>query len=211
MEGYAPLTSILSAQAGAENEPRSPRVIGRVRITCARQIRLSLSKRERMEVRDCSALVPRAQTRLLATRCRVPGELDGSKISTQQLHGGLGSRTAFDPELGRDGSYVHRRPIRRLALRSDSRNPRRNRRTDVGGEICSQRNFGSASVAKECVQAQWPSVAAMERAPQRFILIINAFLEKSVYVRPSPQSSPRKRGDADWAGSREWRVSNRAM
>jgi hypothetical protein len=45
---------------------------------------------------------------------------------------------------------------------------------DVGVEICSPRNFGSVIVAKEFVQDQLPFFAAIERDPQRLILIINA-------------------------------------
>ena len=107
-----------------------------------------------MEVRECSTAVVLVQTRLLATRCRLLGEPDDSRIATQQLHAEPGILTAFDREFGLPDSYVRRRPIRQPALRWDNRNPGHNRRTDVGGEICSPRNSGSVSAAKESVQAQ---------------------------------------------------------
>ena len=131
-----------------------------------------------MKVRVCFAVAPRVRTRLLARRYRVLGEPDDSRIAKQRLHGGLGIPTAFDREFGLHGSYARRRPTRWLALRSDNRNPRRNHRTDVGGEICSPRNFGSVSVAKEYVRAQSPSFAAIERDPRRLILTVNASSEK---------------------------------
>jgi hypothetical protein len=114
---------------------------------------------------------------LPATLYRALDEPDDSKIAKQRLHGGLGIPTAFDREFGLHGSYARRRPTRWLALRSDNRNPRRNHRTDVGGEICSPRNFGSVSVAKEYVRAQSPSFAAIERDPRRLILTVNASSE----------------------------------
>jgi hypothetical protein len=115
-----------------------------------------------MKVRDCLTAVGLVQTRLLATRCRVPGEPDDSGIATQRLHAEPGILTAFDREFGLPDSYV-RRLMRQPALRWDNRNPGRNRRTDVGGEICSPRNFGSVGAARESVQAQSPSFATIER------------------------------------------------
>jgi hypothetical protein len=67
---------------------------------------------------------------------------------------------------------------------------------DAGGETYSLQNFGSVNVVKEYVQAQSPSFAAVERDPQRVILTVNASSEKHFRI-PSPQSSPRKRGEAD--------------
>jgi hypothetical protein len=103
-------------------------------------VRLSLCQRERMKVRDCLSAIVLVQTRLLATRCRALAESDDSRIATQRLHAERGSLTAFDREFGLPDSYVRRRPIRQPALRWDNRNPGRNRRTDIAGEICSPRN-----------------------------------------------------------------------
>ena len=146
--------------------------------------RLSLCRRERMKVRDCFSVAPRVRTRLLATRCRALGEPDDSRIATQQGHGRPGILTAFDRDFGLHGSYARRRPTRWLALRSDNRNPRRNRRTDVGGEICIPRNFGSLSVAREYVQAQSPFFAAIERDPRGLILTVNVSSEKGFVDAP---------------------------
>jgi hypothetical protein len=148
-----------------------------------------------MKVRDYFLSLSPVRTRLLATRCQALGEPDDSRIAKQRLHGGLGISTAFDREFGLHGSYARRRPTRWLALRSDNRNPRRNHRKDVAGEICGPRNFGSVGVAKEYVQAQSPSFAVSERDPRRLILTVNAPSEKCGC--PSPQSSPRQRGEAE--------------
>jgi len=148
-------------------------------------------------VRDCLAAALEVRSKLLATRCRAPGEPDDSKISIQRLHSEPGVPTAFDHELGLHDSYVHRRPIRSPALRWDNRNPRRKGRRDVGGETCSLRNFGSASVAKEYVQAASPSFAAIERDPQRLLLTINSSSEKPLtntpHLNPLPVGGARQR------------------
>jgi hypothetical protein len=166
----------------------------RSRAACVRN-RLSLPQRERMKVRDCFAVAPRVRTRSLATRYRALGEPDDSRIATQGCRGEPGIPSAFDREFGLHGSYAHRRPIRPPALRSDNRNPTRNRRTDADGEICSPRNFGSASFAKECVQVQSPSFAAIERDPQQSILKLNASSKEAVsapHLNPLPASGARR-------------------
>jgi len=169
-----------------------------MRTPCPDYIRLSLSQRERTKVRVCLAAALRLRTRSLAARCRALGEPDDSRIATRRLHGEPGIPSVFDREFGLRGSYVHRRPIRWPALRSDNRNPKRNRRTGVGGEICSLRSFGSVSVAKEPVQVQSPSFAAIGRDPQRFILTIDTSSEKpfadTPHLNPLPASGARRYG-----------------
>jgi hypothetical protein len=150
-----------------------------------------------MKVRDCFSVVPRVRTRLLATRCRALRGPDDSRIAKQRLHAGPGVPIALDREFGLHGSYARRRPTRWRALRSDNRNPRRNRRADVGAEICSPRNFGSLSVAKEYAQAQSPSFAAIERDPRRLILTVQASFEKGFvdapHLNPLPASGAKRR------------------
>ena len=68
---------------------------------------------------------------------------------------------------------------------------------DVDVEIYIPRNFGSVSVAKEYVRAQSHSFAAIERDPQRFILMPNESPKSRFAEAPSPQSSPRRRGEAE--------------
>ncbi len=147
-------------------------------------------------MRDCLTAVGLLQTRLLVTRCRVLGEPGDSRIATQRFHAEPGILSAFDREFGVPDSYVRRRPIRQPALRWDNRNPGRNRLTDVGGEICSLRNFDSVSVARESVQAQSPSFATIERDSQRFILTIKRIFRKEFpdapHLNPLPASGARR-------------------
>ena len=154
-------------------------------------VRLSLCQRERMKVRDCLTAVGLVQTRLLATRCRVRCEPDDSRIATQRLHAEPGILPAFDREFGLPDSNVRRRPVRQPVLRSDNRNPRRNRRTDVGGEICGPRNFGSVRAARESVQAQSPFFATISRDSQRFILTMNACSKRSFRMPLTSILSPQ--------------------
>src|SRR5262249_4597869 len=135
--------------------------------------------------------VARVRTRLLATRCRALAESDDSRIATQRLHVERGILTAFDREFGLPDTYVRHRPIREPALRSDNRNPARNRRTDVSGEICSQQDSGSVSAAKESVQAQWPFFATIERDSQRFILAMNLSSENGFQMPLTSILSPQ--------------------
>jgi hypothetical protein len=144
-------------------------------------------------VRVCLAVALPARARVLATRCQALVESDDSRIATQQLHGAPEIPSAFDRDFGPQRSYVLRRPIRSPALRSDNRNPKRNHRMGVGVEICTRQNFGSASIAKESVQAQSTSFAAIERDPQRFILTSDTSSEKPFADTPltsilSPQA-----------------------
>jgi hypothetical protein len=158
---------------------------------------LSLCQRERTKVRDCFAVARRVRTRLLATRYQALDEPGDSRIAKRGLHGGQGILIAFDRAFGLHGSYARRRPTRWQALRLDNRNPTRNPRTDVGGEICSPRNFGSLSVAKEYAQAQSPSFAAIERDPRRLIVTVNVSSEKGFvdapHLNPLPASGERRR------------------
>ena len=65
-----------------------------------------------MKVRDCFSVAPRVPTRLLATRYRVPGEPDDSRIAIQRVHDEPGILSAFHRDFVTHDSYVLRRPIR---------------------------------------------------------------------------------------------------
>jgi hypothetical protein len=157
------------------------------------KIRLSLWQRERIKVRDWTRTAPAAQTRSPARRCQVPGEPDDSKIAVQRFLCESGMPSAFDPEFVRHDSNARHRPIRSRALRSDSRNPECSSPTDADGEICSLQSFGSANAAKVCAQDRLLSFATNERDSRRIILLTSTVSES-----PSPQSSPRKRGEAQY-------------
>jgi hypothetical protein len=157
--------------------------------------RLSLCQRERTKVRVSTSIAPAAQTRLLARRCRVPGEPDDSRTAAQRFPCEPEIPTEFDLEFVRHDSYGHHRPIRSRALRSDNRNPGCNGRMDADSEICSLQNFGSANAAKECAQCRFPSCVTNEHDSRRIILVTNAIFEKQDYPHLNPLSA--KRGEAD--------------
>jgi len=148
-------------------------------------------------VRVCPGTVPLVQTRLLAERCRVLCEPDDSRIATQQFHDEQAIPTASDREFGPYDRYARHRPIRSRALRPDSRNPGYKNRTGAGAEICTLRNFGSANAAKEYAPLGSPFSLASERGSRRNDLNHQPCFRKARSTIPSPQSSPRKRGEAD--------------
>ena len=139
---------------------------------------------------------------------------DDSRIARQRLCGEPGIPIAFDREFGLSGSYVHRRPIRSPVLRSDNRNPRRNRRRDVDGEICSLQNFGSVNAAKESVRAESPSFAAIERDPQRFVYSLQHVFREAVCMPLtlilSPQPGRDEIGPEGWRNVPARRVGNKS-
>ncbi len=149
--------------------------------------RLSLCRRERTKVRVSTSTAPAAQTKLLARRCRVPGELDDSKTAAQRSPCEPEIPSAFGREFVRHNSYARHRPIRSRALRSNNRNPRCSNPMDADGEICSLQNFGSANAAKECAQCRLPSCVTNEHDSRRIILVTNAIFEKQDFT---PHLSP---------------------
>jgi hypothetical protein len=115
-------------------------------------IRLSLSKRERMKVRDCLQCVSGAPTKLLPKRCPILYEFGDSRIGVPEFRAAqktdLASVRAFD----RFDSCVRHHRVQRQVLRKDSRNRVRKDLAGAVVEICNQQNFGFLSAAKERVQ-----------------------------------------------------------
>ena len=138
-----------------------------------------------------------AQTRLLARRCRVPGELDDSKTAAQRSLCEPEILTAFGREFVRRDSYAHCHPIRSRALRSDNRNPGCSSPMDADGEVCSLQNFGSANDASKCAQCRLLSCVTNEHDSRRIILVADVIFRKAGLTIPSRQSSPRNRGEAE--------------
>jgi hypothetical protein len=66
---------------------------------------------------------------------------------------------------------------------------------DVDGEICNLQNFDSSNAAKECAQCRLPSFTTNERLTTDYFSYPRCF--RKAGLNPSPQSSPRKRGEAD--------------
>jgi hypothetical protein len=157
-------------------------------ITRAAAIRLSLSQRERMKVRDCFCGVPPKQAKLLAERCRVLCESGDSKIAVRQFRGAQGTRHGHDRALDWFCNCVRRHLARSPTSRQGNRNRVRKNRADAGGETCNLRSSGSADVAKECTRIQLRSFEANERGAQRTQFRSNSFSQGgNLLVSPSHQ------------------------
>jgi hypothetical protein len=118
-------------------------------------IRLSLSQRERIKVRDSSGSVFPAQSKSPEGRCRVLPESGDSKseawrfLFPQEIH------FVSDRVLREGDSHDLSRPTRWQVSLSDNRNLRRNDRWDAGAEIYNARSFDFEDGAK--VYAHSPS------------------------------------------------------
>jgi hypothetical protein len=117
-------------------------------------VRLSLSQRERIEVRDCSASVSRGPTKWPAERYQVlPGPGD-SKSARWRFPVGPEISLLPDRVFHYSGSRGLHHQVRRQASRPDNKNPRCKDRQDAVAEICNGRSFGSEDGAKECVRSR---------------------------------------------------------
>jgi hypothetical protein len=116
--------------------------------------RLSLSQRERMEVRDCSRRVFQALTKLPGERYRVLPGPDDSKSERRQCL--VSPKIPLVPGRvfceGDNHGLNH--PVRQQASRPDNRNPGCKRRWDAVVEICTVRSFDSADDAREYVRSR---------------------------------------------------------
>jgi hypothetical protein len=130
-------------------------------------VRLSLSQRERMKVRDWLCGSPPRRSRLLAEHCRVLGEPDDSKIAIQRFHGWL--EIALEHGLVcdqlRSCDLPHQTQWR--VSRQGSKNRECKDQSSAADGICIHRNSDCAGGAKEFVQPQFPSYAASERDSQQ--------------------------------------------
>jgi hypothetical protein len=114
--------------------------------------RLSLSKRERMKVRDCLQCVFGAPTKLLPKHCPILHEFGDSRTGVPEFHTVQKTDLASDRAFDRFDSCVRHHRVQRQVLRKDSRNRVRKDPAGAVVEICNQQNFGFSSVAKERVQ-----------------------------------------------------------
>ena len=115
---------------------------------------LSLSQRERIQVRDYSGHVFQALTKWPGERYRVLCELDDSRSERRQF--------LVWPEIplvpGRvfhgGGSHGLNHRIRRQASRPDNKNPERRGRSGAAAGICSVQSFDFEDDARGCVRSR---------------------------------------------------------
>ncbi len=132
-------------------------------------IRLSLSQRERIEVRDRARCAFRAPTKLLAERCPVLRELDDSKIAALRFLGTRVTRLGHGRVRDRSGNCVRLRRVPRQALLKGNRSRVRKNRTDAGAGICSRQSFDSADGAKERVPIWLRAYGDYKRGSQDYL------------------------------------------
>ncbi len=165
---------------------RGPRKDGAVTLASAAQIRLSLSQRERMEVRDCCQRDSRARTKSTAEHCRVPRAPDDSKIGVLQFRAARKTDLASDHAFGPFDSCVRLRQVQRRVLRKDNRNPVCTDRPNAVVETCSQRSFGFADAAKERAPIWLRAYGGCERGSQGYLALSWFFRE----VGSTPHLNP---------------------
>jgi hypothetical protein len=152
----------------------------------ARSGRLSLSRRERIEVRDCFCPCSPKRTRLIAGHFRVQREPGDSKISAPQFLGARVIRHGHGRVFDRFGNCVRRRLARSRASLTGNRSRECMDRADAVAGICIRRNFDFVNVAKEFAQRQFPFYAANGRASrQNNIIWLGVSREANVRFVPS--------------------------
>lgn len=120
-------------------------------IRLGREVRLSLSQRERIKVRDCFRHVSRARSRSHLGCCRVPHQLRDSRTGGSEFAGEQEILRVQDRVFGQFDSYVRHRRVQSPVLTPGSRNREHKNQADVAAGIFSPRNYGFAGEAREDV------------------------------------------------------------
>jgi hypothetical protein len=158
---------------------------------------LSLSQRERTEVRDHSRHASRALTISPLERYPILDESDDSRIAAPRFRDEREILLAHDRVSIRPGSYDRRHPARSPALQQGSRSRVCKARADAADEICNLQNSDSAGGARACVPTSLDACADNERDSQNH-LTCSAFIaegESTPHLSPLPLS--KGRGDTN--------------
>jgi hypothetical protein len=165
----------------------------RHRVCLAQRIRLSLSERERIKVRDCFRRVPRARSKSFLARYRVPHELGDPKIGGPRCRGERGILPARDRVSGRLDNYVRHRLLQLPALPPHNKNRGHKDQADAAAGICSPQNCGSVGVAKEHVPTWSDASVANERGSRKYLrrTLLFGKAELTPHLDPLPLSKGR--------------------
>ena len=165
----------------------------RHRVCPAQRIRLSLSQRERIKVRDCFRSVPRARSKSLLARYRVLHELGDSKIEGPRCRGEREILSARDRVSGRLDDHVLHRPAQLPALPRHNKNRGHKDEADAAAGICSPQSYGFVGVAKEHVPIWSGAFVANERGSRRYLRLGQFFgkVELTPHLSPLPLSKGR--------------------
>ena len=160
------------------------------------RVRLSLSQRERIEVRDCSESVPQAPAKLPGGRYRFLPEFDDSKSGSRQYLRSPEIPLVHDPAFCEDDSHGPNHPTRLRVSRPDNRNPECKDRWDAAAGICNGQSFDFEDVAKECARNQWRFCGGSGGGTPRNCLAQRRFVreEKSFapHLNPLPAAGERR-------------------
>jgi len=126
------------------------RLIQNSTIPSAAAIRLALSQRERIKVRDYFLRVSQSRPKSQLEHCPILHESGDSRIGRSEFRGSQRTDLLCDAPLTTPISVRHHR-IRGRVSRRGNRNPERRSQEGAADEICNPRNFDCASAAKERV------------------------------------------------------------
>jgi hypothetical protein len=156
---------------------------------------LSLSLRERIEVRDYSGHAFQALTKWPEERYRVLRALDDSRNELRQFLGWSEIPLVPGRVFRGGGSHGLNHPIRWQASRPDNKNPGRTGRLGAAAGICSLRSFDFEDVAREFAHNRWRSYGDNGRESLGDCLTTAIFYEKR-NCPPHLNPLPASRGEA---------------
>lgn len=160
------------------------------------RVRLSLSQRERIEVRDCSESVPQAPAKLPGGRYRFLPEFDDSKSGSRQYLRSPEIPLVLGRVFRARGSHGRNHLTRWRVSRRDNRNPECTGRWDAAAGICNGQSFHFEDVAKECARNQWRFCGGSGGGTPRNCLAQRRFVreEKSFapHLNPLPAAGERR-------------------
>ena len=163
------------------------------RIRLAQQVRLSLSQRERIKVRDCFWHVSRARSRSPLERRPVLHELGDSRTGEPEFVGEQETFHVRDRVFGQFDSHVRHHPAQSPALPLGSRNRGNKNQPDVAAGICSQQNYGFAGGPREDVPTWSDACADTGHGSRRYLSDRQLFqkVELTPHLNPLPLSKGR--------------------
>ena len=176
------------------------------RIRLPQQVRLSLSQRERIKVRDSFWRLFPARSRSPLGRCRVLYELGDSRTGEPEFAGEQEAPHVRDLVFGQFDSYVRHRPAQSPTLPLGSRNRGHKNQLDAAAGICSPQNCGFVGVAKEHVPIWSGAFVANERGSRRHLRLGQFFGKVELTPHLSPLPLSKGRGGKSF-GLRESRTS----
>lgn len=146
-------------------------------------------------MRDCVAIALPGLTKSPEERYRVPLGFDDSKNELRQLLVLPGGGLAIGQEFHGRHSGVPSHPVRWQAWRRGNRNLTCKHRSDVGGGIYNLQSSGFAGDSTECVRILSPFCADSEHGSLGELFQSLQVRAETTNKSPSPQSSPRDRGE----------------